>query len=121
MALLGALPSVELQHAYEWYVNFLEFKIVEAWETLFSQVLRDAGNCTKPPGADALSSAFHMLEIVVNELTRERLALTDVAGRLYNEQILRYTDPERSHANQLLFASIGWISVFIRQLSSEVL
>jgi hypothetical protein len=58
VALLGALPSVELQHAYEWYVNFLEFKIVEAWENLFSQVLRDAGNCTKFPGADALSSAF---------------------------------------------------------------
>jgi hypothetical protein len=113
VALLGALPSVELQRAYEWYINFLECKIIEAWENLFSQVLRDAGNCTKFPGADALSSAFQMLEIVVNELTRERLALANVADQLYNEQILRYTDSERSHANQLLFASISWISAFI--------
>ena len=113
MALLGALPSVELQRAYEWYINFLECKIIEAWETLFSQVLRDTGNCAKYPGADALSNAFQMLEMVVIELAREHLALTDVVDQLYNKSILRYTDSERSHANQLLFASIGWISAFI--------
>lgn len=121
MTLLGALPSVVLQHAYVWYVNFLECKIIEAWETLFSHVLRDTGNCAKFPGADALSNAFQMLEMIVIELTREHLALTDVVDQLYNKSILRYTDPERSHANQLLFASIGWISAFISKFSSEVL
>jgi len=113
VALLGALPSVELQRAYEWYITFLECKIIEAWETLFSQVLIDTGNCAEYPGADALSKAFQMLEMVVIELARERLALTDVVDQLYNKAILTYTDSERSHANQLLFASIGWISAFI--------
>lgn len=112
MALLGQSPPAELQRAYEWYMNFLECKIIEAWKTLFCRVLRDIDPFPGIPGAKALSIAFQILETIVLELTREHLALTDIVDKLYNKQILVYTDSERSHANQLLFASIGWISTF---------
>jgi hypothetical protein len=112
VALLGQSPPAELQRAYEWYMNFLECKIIEAWKTLFCRVLRDIDPFPGIPGAKALSIAFQILETIVLELTREHLALTDIVDKLYNKQILVYTDSERSHANQLLFASIGWISTF---------
>ena len=111
MALLGELPPVEFQHAYEWYIYFLECKILESWNTLFSRLLRDIDPFVDLPGAKALSIAFQMLETTVIELAREDLALTDIVDKLYNNKILVETDYERSHANQLLFASIGWISM----------
>jgi hypothetical protein len=113
MALLGQSPPDELQHAYEWYMDFLECKILEAWKPFFSRVLRDIDPFPDLPSANALSIAFEMLEITVIDLERENLALIDVVDKLYNNKTLIETDYERSHANQLLFAVIGWISMLI--------
>lgn len=67
-----------------------------------------------PPSNQDMSIAFQIFKIVVLELRNRDhpgdLALSDIVGELYNEQLLRYTDPDRSNANQLVLASVGWIS-----------
>ena len=51
------------------------------------------------------------------ELGRHNFALTDIVDKLYNDNVLRETDDHRSLANQLVLASIGWISEFFSILS----
>jgi len=92
-------------------MNFLEFKIREAWPKLFVPVLRAATPPT-PPSDEDLFIAFQILQTILGELRRESLALTDIVDKLYNENLLRETDDMRSHANQLVFAALGWISEF---------
>jgi hypothetical protein len=111
VAILGDRPGTELQPICDWYIGFLKSKITKAWGTLFSPVLRDADNpfvnllCDQAPPI-----AFIILETIVLELRRENLALTDVVDKLYNNKMLKETDDDRSHANQLVFACLAWMS-----------
>jgi hypothetical protein len=109
---LGEQPPEELKDACDWYMNFLDFKIREAWASLFIPVLRTPiAAVTTLPSSEDLSIAFQILQTIVGELGREKiLALTDIVDKLYNDGMLEETDFERSHASQLVFASIGWIS-----------
>lgn len=113
VAILGAEPQLELLPACLWYIGFLEHKIREAWRPLFSLVLGVVDPSADYPRNQDLSIAFHILELIVLELERENLALTDVVDKLYNNKIFKHTDHERSHASQLLLASVGWISMLI--------
>jgi hypothetical protein len=70
---------------------------------------------TQPSNED-MSIAFQIFKIVVLQLRHRDLALSDIVDALYNEGnegLLRYTDPDRSNANQLVLASLGWISGLI--------
>jgi hypothetical protein len=58
-----------------------------------------------------MATAFQMLEVIVLESAKENFTLTDVVDRLYNDDMLKETDNERSHANQLVLAAFGWISM----------
>jgi hypothetical protein len=116
IALLGEIPPVELQIAYQWYMGFLEHKIREAWKPLFSQVVKDMDPSLDLPSAEAFSVAFELLGAIVLELRRKNLALTDIVDKFYNKDLLKETDDERSHANQLIFTFLGWISVFMTHL-----
>lgn len=113
-SILGEALNVEspLQEACAWYIIFLEFKIKEAWIALFREVLIAANPLTDEPSSQELSVAFAVLKTIVRESSeRESLALTNLVDALYNENDLRYTDEERSLANQLAFAAFGWISM----------
>lgn len=101
-----------MQEACAWYIGFLEFKIREAWTTLFRAVLIYADPSTNEPSDPELSVAFDVLKSIVKESSeRESLVLINLVDSLYNEKKLRYTDRERSLANQLAFAAFGWISM----------
>jgi len=113
VAILGAEPRPQLLPACLWYIGFLEHKIGEAWSTLFSPVLRIIDPSTDYSRNHNLSISFHILELIVLQLERENLALTDIVDSLYNNNLLNETDHERSHASQLLLASVGWISTLI--------
>jgi hypothetical protein len=65
------------------------------------------------PSKEDISIAFQIFKIVVVQLKKRDLALSNIVDALYNEGnegLLRYTDPDRSNANQLVLASLGWIS-----------
>jgi hypothetical protein len=101
-----------MEEACAWYIRFLEFKIREAWHTLFREVLVAVNPLTDEPCSQELSVAFAVLKTIVGESSeRESLALTNLVDALYNENELRETDEERSLANQLAFAAFGWISM----------
>ncbi|PMD58304.1 uncharacterized protein K444DRAFT_442681 [Hyaloscypha bicolor E] len=109
---LGEKPREELKDACAWYMNFLEFKIRQAWKSLFIPVLRGTiGNeQAPPPNSEDFSLTFEILKTIAEALRRENLALTDILDKLYNENLFKEADGDRSHANQLVFAALGWIS-----------
>jgi hypothetical protein len=106
--ILGPEVPEELQDYCAWYINFLQFKVTEAWGTLFIPVLKVSVATT--PSNEEFSIAFHIFRIIVLQLRRKNLALSDIVDTLYNDKLVRFTDVERSNANQLVLASLGWIS-----------
>lgn len=111
--LLGEAATLDtLQRSRIWFIAYLEFKTREAWSSLFRDVLVLANPLTDKPCSQELSAAFAMFETIVRESSgRKSLALTDLVDALYNNTELKETDEERSLANQLAFASFGWLSM----------
>lgn len=63
------------------------------------------------PNDEDMSVAFQILGTIIKQFEREELALTDIVDKLYNDKLFKQeTDEFRSHANQLVFAALGWIS-----------
>ena len=71
-------------------------------------------NTTSPKPSDKdMRIVFEFLTaIVVLFRDRTELALVDIVDKLYNKALLKDTDDDRSTATQLVFAIIGWISIF---------
>lgn len=111
IAIFGEEPPAErqIQTACSWYIEFLEFKIKQSWNPLLLPVVKNIGTCSSD---EDLSVAFHLLEIIALEFNRVNLALIDILDKLYNDELLKETDDDRSHANQLVFAAFGWMSIF---------
>ncbi|KAH8784320.1 hypothetical protein BGZ57DRAFT_925319 [Hyaloscypha finlandica] len=109
---LGEKPREELKDACAWYMNFLEFKIRQAWKPLFIPVLRGTidNEEAPPPNNEDISLTFEILKTIVGALGRKDLALTDIVDEIYNKNPFTEADNDRSHANQLVFAALGWIS-----------
>lgn len=122
VAMLGEMPRTEvppeLEKACAWYIGYLEFKIRESWKRLFRDMLKGVNPITDFPCDQDLSAAFEVLKIVVEQIARERIALTDLVDILYNEKLLKDTDDERSNAKQLVFIVFGWISMLIAKFLS---
>ncbi|KAG4437821.1 hypothetical protein IFR05_006708 [Cadophora sp. M221] len=102
-----AVPRI----AWSWYIDFLLARIHEAWVPLFRQVLRGIDLHSYYPCESEIALAMRFLTSVVVELRKNDLALVDVVEGLYNQGILDDTDGERSNANQLVFAAIGWLTL----------
>ena len=94
----------------KWYIAFLVFKINEAWNTLLRPILTRIKTETTTPGDDEISTTFDFLKAVVEELHRKELALVNIVDEMHNREILLDAGDERSKANQLVFAALGWIS-----------
>lgn len=92
-----------------WYTSYLESKIRESWGSLFCPVLENIDSATDILDEQDVSPAFQFLIAILPVLKKPAFALTDVVDEAYNRGLLRYTDEERSHANQLVFSAFGWI------------
>jgi hypothetical protein len=109
---LGNHPNpTALTLACTWYLAFLEFKILEAWNTLLAPVLANVNPKPTSPCKDDICLAFQFLTEVVRVLGRKEVALVDIVDAMYNRGLLHDTDDDRSKANQLVFATLGWISM----------
>lgn len=104
------LGSDLLETACEWYLSFLESRIREAWAYLICPVVVDTNPFSDQPSSGDMAGTFRFLTAMVSEFRREELALVQIVDTLYNSGILKETDDDRSHANQLVFAAFGWIS-----------
>jgi hypothetical protein len=103
--------SSALTLSYNWYAAFLVFKVKEAWSTLLSPVLAKVNTAVTKPCDHDISIAFSFLTAIVLQLDRKELALVEIVDEMYNQELLRFTDDDRSRANQLVFAALGWISM----------
>jgi hypothetical protein len=108
-------PALNL--ACTWFLAFLEFKIIEAWNTLLAPVLANVNPKVTSPSRDDICFAFQFLEAVVSQLDRKEVALVEVVDAMYNRGLLHDTDDDRSKADQLVFAALGWISKLNSQRS----
>ena len=79
--------------------------------SLFQPVLNNAHYTSNTPNNKDLSLAFKMLTAMLAVLEKDGLALINVVDELYNREILKETNPDRSQASQLIFAALGWISM----------
>jgi len=104
--------------SFEWYMNFLEAKIREAWVPLFQPVMRDIHPFADTPCDQDISVAFRFFAAIVQEFRSESLALVDIVDVLYNKPFLKETDENRSHAHQLVFAAFGWTSTLLLSSSN---
>ena len=103
--------SVVLLSACNWYLQFLETRIREAWVPLLRAVLRGVDSSSLTPRRTDFDVVMRLLTIVIITLQQPTCALTDVVDALDNERLVRVTDEERSHATQLVFVAIGWLSM----------
>ena len=104
------LDSEILSSACHWYTEFLECKIRDNWAALFQPVLVDINPLATTPSENDILVAFELLTAVVLEFQRTDLALAGIVDELYNKNLLKWTDDERSDAFKLVFAAVGWIS-----------
>jgi hypothetical protein len=95
----------------KWHSTYLESKIREAWIPLFRPVLFGVNRRAAAPSEDDISASFRILAAIVREFTRKDLVLVEIVDELYNQRLLEDTDQDRSDANQLVFACVGWISM----------
>jgi len=105
--------------AYKWYIRYLECKIKKAWIPLFRRVLLNVRQYSDVPNGDDIATAFDFFTAVVLAFGRKDLALVEIVDEVYNKGLLKESedeDDERSAANQLVFAAIGWISMFFDAL-----
>jgi hypothetical protein len=114
ISILGESPQSELQlqDACAWYIGYLEFKIRENWVGLFRDLLKKVNPLSENPSNQDLSATFEVLKVVVDGLSREGVSLNaDLVDTLDNDNLLKYTNNERTHAKQLVFVVFGWISM----------
>lgn len=118
----SSLRSGTLDHAWHWYLHFLESKIRETWITIFCPVLHNLDRPLSPPYEDEIASAMKVLATIASQLRgRQDVTLAEIVDHLYNSRLLNETDDERSHAYQLVFAAFGWISKSVGVLPREFL
>jgi hypothetical protein len=53
---------------------------------------------------------MRVLTAIVLELRRRELALVEIVDGLYNQDLLKETEVDRSVACQMVFVALGWIS-----------
>lgn len=105
------LPSPTLTSSCNWYLAFLEFKILQAWSSLLAPILKNVDPKATVPCDHDIAIAFRFLAAVAARLQRNEVALANIVDEVYNDCLVHHTDNHRSKAHQLAFAALGWISM----------
>jgi hypothetical protein len=107
-------PSETLRDAINWYEDFLRAKFNSAWTTLLRPTLEGLnGNSPLLQRCDD-PIIYRFMTRVAQQLSEKKdVALTDFVDELSNEEgLLKEPDEDRSLPFQLVFAAIGWLSMF---------
>jgi len=107
--------------AWKWYFHFLKCKIREAWVPLFRPILKNIDEYSYTPRDDDIATGMRVLTAIVSELQRSNVTLVDIIDGLYNQDLLKDVDVDRSTAYQMVFVAFGWISkhhhIFTKELA----
>jgi hypothetical protein len=102
--------SDTLNWAWKWYFHFLELKIREAWVPLFRPILKNINDYAYAPHDDDMAIGMRVLTAIALDLRTSGICLIQIVDGLYNQDLLKENDVERSAACQMVFVALGWIS-----------
>lgn len=102
-----------LATACVWYKCFLRYKFISHWE-LFAQTLVGIDDKSTAPKPGDLVVIYKFAKTVAQLLkTESNLAVSQIVDELDNQRQLKpQLDGERAIPNQLVFAAIGWLTMF---------
>jgi len=100
-----------LASSCSWYTQYLHSKFYHHWHLLAPALVGLEENSTQPRPGD-LAIVYEFVITVAKLLkTRKDLALVEVVDELDNENQLKpQMDEERAIPNQIVFATLGWLS-----------
>lgn len=95
-----------------WYTTFLETKYRSNWQMLCS-ALKGLPNNAMAPQTGELTIVYQFVIAVAKLLkTKRNLALVEIVDHLDNNDIIKtQLDDQRAIPNQMVFATIGWLTM----------
>jgi len=107
-----------LADACTWYARYLLSKFVHHWH-LLAPSLKGLDEESTRPRTGELVIVYDFLIIVARLLkTKKDLALVEIVDDLDNRDLLKpQFDEERALPNQIVFAALGWLSMFYDAVS----
>lgn len=96
-----------------WYTRYLQSKFRSQWHLLVSALVGLEHNSPKPAPGDFIVVYSFMKEVAKLLKNRRNLALVEVVDELDNQRLLKpQMDTERAVLNQVVFAALGWLSMY---------
>lgn len=95
-----------------WYGRYLQSKFYHHWHLLAPSLVGLEDNSTKPASGDLVIVYNFVIEVAKLLKTRRNLALVEIVDELDNRSMLKpQMDEERAILNQIVFATLGWLSM----------
>jgi hypothetical protein len=95
-----------------WYGRFLQSKFYRHWRLLAPALVGVEDNSTTPASGDLVIVYSCLIEVAKLLKTRRNLALVEIVDELDNQNMLKpQMDEERAIPNQIVFATLGWLSM----------
>ena len=96
-----------------WYGRYLQSKFHHHWCFLAPALVGLEDNSKKPASGDLATVYSFVIEVAKLLKTRRNLALVDIVDELDNWNMLKpQMDEERAILNQVVFATLGWLSMY---------
>jgi hypothetical protein len=95
-----------------WYGRYLQSKFYRHWHLLGPALVGLEDNSTAPASGDLVHVYSFVIEVAKLLKTRRNLALVEIVDELDNKSMLKpQMDEERAIPNQVVFATLGWLSM----------
>ena len=102
-----------LQPSCEWFERYLQSKFKIHWHKLAPALVDLEDNTVAPRSGDLVVVYKFVLAVAKMLKTRKDVALVDIVDELDNDNKLKpQLDEERAILNQIVFATIGWLSTY---------
>ena len=103
----------------QWYERYLQSKFKTHWHKLAPALVGLEDNSTGPSSGDLVIVYDFVIAVAKMLQSRKNIALVEIVDELDNESKLKpQLDEERAIPNQLVFATIGWLSTYERYLDT---
>lgn len=103
-----------------WYGQYLQSKFHHHWH-LLAPALAGLEDNAQPTSGDLVIVYCFVIEVAKLLQARKNLALVEIVDELDNQKLLKpQMDEERAILNQIVFATLGWLSMVQPSISNCV-
>ena len=104
-----------------WYGRYLQSKFYHHWHLLAPALVGLEDNSTMPASGDLVIVYSFVIGVAKLLKTIRNLALVEIVDELDNQNMLKpQMDEERAIPNQIVFATLGWLSMHRRSITACV-